>query len=125
VSQDGQGRQARSLAIDVQQLAVGDTVVHLIGDLTGDAAAEMHETLVFQLSRGPTRLIVNLSGVSRIDACGVDALASAAGVAGESDHAFCLVDGDADQVRAALAAEQLTELFEVFPSVSEAVRDLG
>jgi anti-anti-sigma regulatory factor len=124
VSHDDQGRRARSIAIDVRQLAAGDTVVHLMGDLIGDAAAAaMQQILIDQLSRGPRRLIVNLSGVTRIDAIGVHALASAAAVAGEADHAFCLVDGGAGRVRAALAAEQMTELFDVFSSVSEAVHD--
>jgi anti-anti-sigma regulatory factor len=95
-----------------------------MGDLIGDAAAAaMQRTLVDELSRAPRRLIVNLSAVTRIDAIGVHALASAAAVAGEADHPFCLVDGEAGRVRAALAAEQMTELFDVFSSVSEAVRD--
>jgi anti-anti-sigma factor len=125
VSQNGQGRRARSTAINVQQLDVGDTVVHLNGDLIGEAAAAMQQTLIDQLSRAPIRLIVNLSAVSRIDACGVDALASAAAVAGEADRAFCLVDGEAGRVQAALAAKQVTDLFEIFSSVSEAVKNSG
>lgn len=124
MSRDGQGRRAHSIAINVRQLAPGDTVVHLMGDLIGDAAAAaMQRTLVDELSRAPRRLIVNLSAVTRIDAIGVHALASAAAVAGESDHPFCLVDGEAGRVRAALAAEQMTELFDVFSSVSAAVHD--
>jgi hypothetical protein len=51
VSQNGQGRRARSNAINVQQLDVGDTVVHLNGDLIGEAAAAMQQTLIDQLSR--------------------------------------------------------------------------
>ena len=43
VSQDGQGRRAWSIAINVQHLAVGDTVVHLIGDLVDEAAAAMQQ----------------------------------------------------------------------------------
>ena len=125
MSQNGQGRRARSTAINVQQLDVGDTVVHVNGDLIGEAAAAMQQTLIDQLSRAPTRLIVNLSAVSRIDASGVDALASAAAVAGEADRAFCLVAGKAGRVQAALAAEQLTDLFEIFSSVSEAMQNSG
>jgi hypothetical protein len=53
----------------------------------------------------------------------VRALAAAAAVAGESDRAFCLVAGKAGPVQAALAAEQLCELFEMFSSVSEGVLD--
>jgi anti-anti-sigma factor len=125
VSQDGQGRRARSIAVNVQQLAVGDTVVHLIGDLTGDAATATQQTLIEQLSRAPIRLIVNLAAVKSIDASGVDALASAAAVAGEADRAFCLVVGEAGRVHAGLAAEQVTDLFEIFSSVSEAVKNSG
>ena len=43
--------------------------------------------------------------------------------AGESDRAFCLVAGRAGPVQAALAAEQLSELFEIFSSISEAMQD--
>ena len=125
MSQDGQGRRARSIAIDVERLTVGDTVVHLIGDVIGDAAAAMQQTLIDQLSRAPTRLIVNLTAVGCIDASGVDALASAAAVAGEADHAFCLVAGEAGRVQAALAAEQVTDLFEIFSSVSDALQTSG
>ncbi len=127
MSQDGQGRRARSIAVNIQHLAVGDTVVHLIGDLVDDAAAAMQQTLIDQLSRAPTRLIVNLSAVGQIDTSGVDALASAsaAAVAGEADLAFCLVDGEAGRVHAALAAERVTDLFEIFSSVSEAVQNSG
>lgn len=113
------------IAIDVQQLPAGDTVVHLAGDVIGDAAVVMHQTLVDQLAGAPTRLIVNLSEVSGIDAGGVDALSCAAAVAGEADHAFCLVDGEAGRVQAALAAKQVTDLFEIFSSVNEALQNSG
>jgi anti-anti-sigma regulatory factor len=111
--------------VSVLRLADGDTVVCLVGDLIGDAAAAMRQTLIDQLSRAPTRLIVDLSEVRRIDAGGIDSLVAAAALAGEADHAFCLVDGAASRVQAALAVEQLSELFEVFSSISEAVRDSG
>jgi anti-anti-sigma factor len=107
----------------VERLAAGNTVVHLGGDLIGDAAAAMQQALIEELSRAPAQLVVNLSSITRIDAAGVHALATAAAVAGESDHAFCLVAGAAGPVHAALAAEQLSELFEIFSSVSEAVQD--
>jgi anti-anti-sigma regulatory factor len=113
------------IAVHVQRLAAGDTVVTLVDDLIGDATAATQQTLIDQLSRAPTRLIVNLSAVRHIDACGVDALAAVAAVAGESDHAFCLVDGEGSRVQAALAAEQVSELFEVFSSISEAVQNPG
>jgi anti-anti-sigma factor len=112
-------------AVSVKRLADGDIVVHLAADLIGDAAAAMQQTLIDQLSRAPTRLIVDLSEVGRIDGRGVEALVAVAVLAGESDHDFCLVDRSASRVQAALAAEQLSELFEVFPSISEAVQNSG
>jgi anti-anti-sigma regulatory factor len=123
VSQVGDGKRPRSIVIDVQRLTAGDTVVHLAGDLIGDAAAAMQQALVDELSWAPAQLIVDLSTITRIDAGAVHALAAVAAVAGEADHAFCLVAAKAGPVQAALAAEQLSELFEVFSSVAEAVRD--
>jgi anti-anti-sigma regulatory factor len=123
VSQGGNGKRARSIVINVQRLTAGNTVVHLVGDLIGDATAAMQQTLIDELSRAPALLTVDLSAITRIDAGGVHALAAAAAVAGESDRAFCLVAGNAGPVQAVLAAEQLSELFEIFSSVSEAVQD--
>jgi anti-anti-sigma regulatory factor len=123
VSQDRNEQRARSIVINVQRLTAGNTVVHLVGDLIGDATAAMQQALIDELSREPAQLIVDVSAITRIDAGGVHALAAAAAVAGESDRAFGLVAGKAGPVRAALAAEQLSELFEIFSSTIEAVQD--
>jgi len=123
VSQDGNGERTRSSTINVQRSTAGSTVVNLVGDLIGDAIEAMQQTLVDELSRAPAQLIVDLSAITRIDAGGVHVLAAAAAFAGESDRAFCLVAGRAGPVQAALAAEQLSELFEIFSSISEAMQD--
>jgi anti-anti-sigma regulatory factor len=123
MSQCGIENEPGLIVINVQRLTAGNTVVHLVGDLIGDAPAAMQQALMDELSRAPAQLIVDLSTITRIDACAVHALAAAAAVAGESDLAFCLVAGEAGPVQAALAAEQLSELFEIFSSVSEAVQD--
>lgn len=120
MSQGRNGQRSELTAINVERLTVGDTVVHVCGDLVGDASP-IQQTLIDELSRAPAQLVVNLSSVTRIDAAGVRALATAAAVAGEADRAFCLVAGKAGPVHAALAAERLSELFEIFSSVSEAV----
>jgi anti-anti-sigma factor len=123
VSEDGKEEGSGSIAVSVQRLTDGNTVVRLGGDLIGDSAAAMRQALIDELSQAPAQLIVDLSTITSIDAGGVHALAAVAAVAGESDHAFCLVAGDGGPVRAALAAEQLSELFEIFTSVTEAVED--
>jgi anti-anti-sigma regulatory factor len=104
-------------------LTAGHIVVYLDGDLIGDAAVATQRALIDELSRAPAQLIVDLSTIRRIDAGGVHALAAAAAVAGEADRAFGLVVGKSGPVQAALGAEQLSELFEIFSSVSEAVQD--
>jgi anti-anti-sigma factor len=123
VSQDGNGKRRQSIVINVQRLTAGNTVVHLVGDLIGDATAAMQQALIDEMSRAQAQLIVDLSAITHVDAGGVQALAAAAAVAGESDRAFCLVAGKAGPVQDALAAAQLSELFEIFSSVSEAVQD--
>lgn len=115
--------ETRSIAIDVQRLTECDTVVHVVGDVVGDAAAAMQQTLTEQLLRGPTRLIVNVSAVSRIDADGVEVLALVAAIAGEADYAFCLVDNEAGPVHAALDEAHMTDRFEMFWSIIEALRN--
>jgi anti-anti-sigma factor len=123
VSQDGDEQRARSIVINVQRSTCGHTVVHLIGDLIHDATVATQRALIDELSREPARLVVDVSAITRIDAGGVQVLAAAAALAGEADLAFCLVAGKAGPVRAALAAEQLSELFEIFSSTIEAVQD--
>jgi anti-anti-sigma regulatory factor len=125
LSQDGNEQRARSIVINVQRLTAGNTLVRVVGDLIGDATAVMQQALIDELWQAPAQLIVDLSAITHIDAGGVHALAAAAAVAGESDRPFCLVAVKAGPVRAALAAEQLSELFEIFSSVSEAVEDSG
>jgi anti-anti-sigma regulatory factor len=69
--------------------------------------------------RSPSLFAVDLSGVTRVDGSGIDALVSAAGVAGESDISLCLVGALAGPVATALAAAGLTELFEICGSIDE------
>lgn len=98
-------------------------MVDVVGDLSGDAAEAVKRTIADELARSPALLVVDLSGVARVDADGVDALASSAATAGESDISFCLVAPRASPIHDALAAAVLLELFEIFWSVDEAVED--
>ena len=124
MSHDGQGKreQPRSITLNVQRRADDTTVVEVAGDLTGDATVAMQRTVNDELTRSPAHLIIDLSAVTGIDFAGINALSSAAGIAGEADISFCLVDPGGDPVGAALASAKLTELFEVFPTVDDAIR---
>jgi anti-sigma B factor antagonist len=92
VSNDEEERErSESITINVQRFPADNTVVHIVGESTGDATASMQATLSDELTRSPALLVVDLSEVVSIDAAAIHALAAA--IAGESDIAFCLVDG--------------------------------
>ena len=59
-------------------------------------------------------MVLDLSGVIRIDAEGIDAVVSAATQAGESDISLCLVGVHGHPVGTALADAELLELFEIY-----------
>ena len=89
------------------------------GELANGVSATMRQVVATELNRSPALLALDLTGVSRIDTEGIAALVSAATQAGESDISFCLVGAQAGPVGAALADAELTELFEIFTSLSD------
>ena len=113
-------RRTGLAAVNVQRFAHGNNVVRVSGDLTGDAAPTLHQTLTEELSQSPTQLAVDLRGVGRIDNDGVDALVSAAALAARSAISFALVATGTGPVATALAAANVRQLFEIFASVQDA-----
>ena len=114
----GDERRAGSLTVSVKRFSTGDVVVKVAGELL--AALSMHRAIDDELKRSPARLAVDVSQVSRVDTAGIDALASAVAIAGESDISFCLVGVQGGPVEDAIASADLTELFDIFPSLTEA-----
>jgi anti-sigma B factor antagonist len=114
------GKQSEANSVDVQRFPTGKSVVRVGGDLIRDTPSQLTRVIEDELLQAPSPLVLDLSAVKHITASGVDALVSAATAAGESDISFCLVGVEGRSVWAALAAAELTELFEVFPSVTDA-----
>jgi anti-sigma B factor antagonist len=112
--------QSEFVRVDVQRFRTGKSVVRVSGELIRDTPSLLTQIVEEELMRVPSPLVLDLSGVTHINATGVDALVSAATAAGESDISFCLVGVEGHSVGAALAAAELMELFEVFPSVNDA-----
>jgi anti-anti-sigma regulatory factor len=112
----------RRLTIEFQRLPDDITIVGLTGDLRGRGAAELWAALTDELTDSPELLVTDLSNIASVDAGGVDALHSVAGIAAEEDIKFCLVATPDGTVRRRLDALQRTEFFEIFPSVTEALR---
>jgi anti-anti-sigma factor len=121
VNDQAVGRQTQtcSVTVDVKRSPTDKSVIHVSGELTRGATARMRRVVATELKRSPAVLALDLTGVNRIDAEGIDALVSAATQAGESDISFGLVGVHAGAVGAALAEAELTELFEIFTSLSD------
>jgi anti-anti-sigma factor len=116
---EGRQTQTCSVTVDVKRSPTNKSVIHVSGDLLRGATATMRRVVATELNRSPALLALDLTGVNRIDAEGIDALVSAATQAGESDISFGLVGVHAGPVGAALAEAELTELFEIFTSLSD------
>jgi anti-anti-sigma regulatory factor len=113
----GDEQRAGSLSVSVERFSTGNVVVRVAGELL--VAAAMQRAITDELMRSPARLAVDLSRATRVDTDAIDALASAAATAGESDISFCLVGVQGGPVEDAIAAAELTELFDIFPSLTE------
>jgi anti-anti-sigma regulatory factor len=114
----GDEQRAGSLTVGVKRFSTGDVVVCVAGELL--AAEAMQQAIADELNRSPARLAIDLSQVTGVDNEGIEALASAAATAGESGISFCLVGVQEGPVDDAITAGDVIELFEVFPSLTEA-----
>jgi anti-anti-sigma factor len=107
----------------VRRLPAGITIVRATGDLSGHTSSQMYQLVADELARKPAQLVLDLSDATSVDDAAVEALTSAAALAGESDISFCLVGSDTGPVSRALAAADLVERFEIFATVCEAVHN--
>jgi anti-anti-sigma regulatory factor len=110
------------LEIEARTPAAGTVIISVAGELCEDEAARTRRTLAGELTGSPALLVLDLSEVASIDAEGVDTLQLAAELTADEDIGLCLVAPAEGAVRAALAAVEATETFEIFSSVSEALR---
>lgn len=117
-SDQGQGPMD-SVRLQLQRLPPSTSVVHVGGPLLSETTAPMRRLLGAELLRAPELLALNLTGVTDIDAAGMDALTAAAMEAGESDIAFCLIGAHHGPVASALTEAKLTELFEIVPTLDD------
>jgi anti-sigma B factor antagonist len=116
---EGRQTQTRSVTVDVKRSSTNKSVIYFSGGLLRGATATMRRVVADELDRSPPLLVLDLSGVVRIDAEGIDALVWAATQAGESDISLCLVGVHGHPVGTALADAELLELFEIFTADSD------
>lgn len=97
----------------------GTRILRLTGDLDETAASKLRLLAGEFLSSAPRLVLVDLSTVTTMTTAGVEALVHIAESAGEDDIGLGLVTRV--QVRAALVAEQVDELFELYDSLDDAL----
>lgn len=102
-----------SAYIELCRTLVDSSVIRIRGELSDAAAACVWRTLETEFLRTPDLVALDVSDVTEIDAAGVGVLVAAADRAGESDISLCLVGADEGAVGSALAAADVTELFEI------------
>ncbi|OBK80125.1 STAS domain-containing protein [Mycobacterium sp. 1274761.0] len=102
-----------SVHIEVRRKTVDSSVIRIAGGLSYAAAASIWRTVETEFRRTPELVALDVSDVTEIDAAGVGVLVAAADRAGESDISLCLVGADEGVVGTALAAADVTELFEI------------
>ena len=115
--------QPWQVTIVAQELTEHATVIRVTGEVLGVGAAALRRSLQDALRRSPELLIVDLSGVADIASDGIDVLHWAAGSAAQEDTGFCLVDTPDGALRAGLDGHRSAEAFEIFSSVTDAMRD--
>ncbi|AGB26600.1 anti-anti-sigma regulatory factor (antagonist of anti-sigma factor) [Mycobacterium sp. JS623] len=116
---EGQQTQTRSVTVDVKRSSTNKSVIYVGGELLEGATATMRRVVADELNRSPALLVVDLSGVLRVDTEGIDVLVSAATQAGESDISLCLVGVHGHPAGTALADADLLELFEIYTAESD------
>jgi len=81
----------------------------------------MHHLVAEEVGRDPSQLVLEVSGVTSVDNAAVQAFIGASALAGESDISLCLVAAPKSPVAETLAAAELIDRFEIFPTINQAL----
>ncbi|SDY87640.1 anti-anti-sigma factor [Amycolatopsis xylanica] len=113
------------LSVTVERRCDGVWVLTLRGDLGRHGARTLDRTLLDMLDRRPRLLIFDLSQVTSVRPDGLPVLLRLACTAGELGVGCCLVGADRAEVTDRLETAGWLDLFEVHPTVGDAVTSLG
>jgi anti-anti-sigma factor len=120
---DGRGDTPEILTTRLDYLRVGVPVIYASGRLDGVTAPGLQHVLTDQLAAAPRAIVLDLSSLSVLEPCAVQALVDVACRAGEADIGLSLVTVDSAVIRALVTAGG-GGLFEIHPSVEAARRAL-
>ena len=116
--------QERDVSIRLTFPRPGVPCVHVQGGLAHATAPGLRECVVELLAAAPWGIVLDLRALTDLSPHGVAALVEIACLAGEADIGLYLVAADRPVVQA-LAAAGVRELFELHPSVDDALRAMG
>lgn len=115
-------QRAKMVGIRSETLTPTTRIIRISGYLDADAGGAALRTLAGELIGAAEVVVLDVRAVSAIDGAGLHALHVAAELTFDEDIWLCLVDTPDGAVRVRLAEEQAAEVFEIFSSVTEALR---
>jgi anti-anti-sigma factor len=122
VAAEGEGAR---FTVTVQRLPGAVVVLRLEGTLDRETEESFDRVIDEQLAGSPRLIIIDGERLRPAGPDGVHGLVRAAYLAGESDIGLCLVGVSAGGVASELVSSGWDELFEIYPTVEQALDELG
>lgn len=114
-----------ALKLETRSSAGDVTIIEASGKITiGDGDVKLRTTIKDLLDRGNKKLILSLEGVKYMDSAGVGELVSSFTSVKNADGFLCLV-GVTGKILGLLEITQLLRVFEVYPSISDALNEIS
>ena len=110
---------------EVREPLPGCVIVTVTGEVDAHSAPRLQEALLTALSSASRRLVVDLDDITFFDSAGIRSLITLRQKAGERADRIRLVMPRRTGVRRALDISAVDRLFEVAPSVDEALPAVG
>lgn len=110
----------------LEWLATAVPLIRVTGELTGDTAIQLRNTVYAHVARSSRLVVIDLRPITALPAEGIAALVDIAYEAGDAGIGLCLVAGLSDDhpVPAALRGAGLYALFDIHPDPSAALDTL-
>jgi anti-anti-sigma factor len=105
----------------VVDAAPGAAIVRLQGDITADSVDRMRQGIAKALAERPQRLVIDLTATSFLSSPGLAVMVQAMQLSQRAGAALVLA-GANERVRGIFEISRLTDVFQMRPSVEDALR---
>ena len=114
-----------ALKLETRSSAGDVTIIEASGKITiGEGDVQLRTTIKDLLDRGNKKLILSLEGVKYMDSAGVGELVSSFTSVKNAEGTLALV-GVSQKILGLLEITQLLRVFEVYPTIADALNELA